>query len=190
MVDDAVAKAVAAIQKPRDGQDGKDALQINVLPMLERDKSYARGTYVRAFGGTLRAFRNTDEVPAFKLGEDSWEKFGWEVCMNGIAGEEESSEFQGRVFTRTTLYTDGTKFSRQLQTEIQIYRGVWKEATAYSRGDTVSWDGSNWHCEAKGASEKPGKSDQWKLMVKSGRDGRDFDDPLRRPARSEPVRTK
>lgn len=58
-------------------------------------------------------------------------------------------------------------------TGIVLYKGVYDEATAYVRGDVVTYDGSWWHCQAPTRATKPGTSPQWKLTVKRGRDGRD-----------------
>lgn len=56
---------------------------------------------------------------------------------------------------------------------VMIYRGVYKEGQ-YVRGDTVTWGGSLWHCDAVKTTEKPGDgSMDWTLCAKKGRDGKD-----------------
>ncbi len=54
----------------------------------------------------------------------------------------------------------------------QIYRGVWVPGTCYSRGDTVTWGGSLYHCNVP-TTDKPGGSAAWTLAAKRGADGRD-----------------
>lgn len=54
---------------------------------------------------------------------------------------------------------------------VPIYRGIFKEGTAYERGDMVTWAGSLWHCD-KDTGAKPGTED-WALAAKKGRDGKD-----------------
>jgi len=55
----------------------------------------------------------------------------------------------------------------------QIYRGVWLDGTGYSRGDTVTWAGSLYHCNEP-TIDKPGAgSAAWTLAAKRGADGRD-----------------
>lgn len=51
--------------------------------------------------------------------------------------------------------------------------GVWKEATEYLQGDGVTWGGSFWTAQ-KDTTSKPDGSDDWRLAVKRGRDGKDF----------------
>jgi hypothetical protein len=56
---------------------------------------------------------------------------------------------------------------------VMLYRGVYKEGS-YERGDTVTWAGSLWHCDAQKTAEKPGDgSKDWTLCAKKGRDGKD-----------------
>jgi hypothetical protein len=56
------------------------------------------------------------------------------------------------------------------------YQGVFVDGRAYRPGDTVTWGGSVWHCQAA-TTAKPGQdqpaSRAWVLLVKAGRDGRD-----------------
>jgi hypothetical protein len=72
----------------------------------------------------------------------------------------------------------------QIKTGIPLDAGVWTERT-YAVGDSVSHGGSSWIAQ-KETSAKPGKSDDWRLAVKRGTDGRDYrPDDKRAP---EPVR--
>ncbi|KSV72938.1 hypothetical protein N182_28855 [Sinorhizobium sp. GL2] len=64
-------------------------------------------------------------------------------------------------------------FKVELGIPAMIYRGVFREGT-YSKGDTVTWAGSLWHCDADETVEKPdGSSKHWTLAAKKGRDGKD-----------------
>lgn len=56
-----------------------------------------------------------------------------------------------------------------------VYRGIYKDGTAYQQGDVVTWAGSLFHCE-KATKAKPETSTDWKLATKRGRDGRDGKD--------------
>ncbi len=50
--------------------------------------------------------------------------------------------------------------------------GVWEQGKAYGAGMVVSDHGSAWVCKAP-TCQRPGESDQWRLLVKRGRDGKD-----------------
>jgi len=73
----------------------------------------------------------------------------------------------------------------EIKTAIVLDAGVWKEGTAYAAGDGVTLGGSFFIAQAD-TSAKPGKSDEWRLAVKRGTDGRD----ARTERALEPVRFK
>lgn len=54
--------------------------------------------------------------------------------------------------------------------------GVWKDGTTYLQGDGVTWAGSFWTAQ-KDTTAKPDGSEDWRLAVKRGRDGKDFVGP-------------
>jgi hypothetical protein len=45
--------------------------------------------------------------------------------------------------------------------------GVWAERALYHRGHVVSYKGSAWVCHEANSNTRPGKSNAWRLMVKS-----------------------
>jgi hypothetical protein len=56
----------------------------------------------------------------------------------------------------------------------QRWRGIYQAGETYLMGDTVTHAGSMWHCNERTA-DKPGEgSKAWQLVVKRGRDGRDW----------------
>jgi integrin beta 3 len=73
----------------------------------------------------------------------------------------------------------------EIKTAIVLDAGVWKEGTAYVAGDGVTLGGSFFIAQSD-TSAKPGKSDEWRLAVKRGTDGRD----ARTERALEPVRLK
>ena len=74
----------------------------------------------------------------------------------------------------------------EIRTAIVLDAGVWKEGTADVAGDGVTWGGSFFIAQSD-TTAKPGKSDEWRLAVKRGTDGRD----ARTTERAlEPVRFK
>ena len=88
---------------------------------------------------------------------------------------------------RTLRFALGDKVVREVKTAIVLDAGVWKEGTSYAAGDGVTLGGSFFIAQAD-TTAKPGKSDDWRLAVKRGNDGRDFRPEEKRSL--EPVRFK
>jgi integrin beta 3 len=102
----------------------------------------------------------------------------------------------GRAFKTATVTTpDGGRTLRwamgdtvhEIKTAIVLDAGVWKEGAAYAAGDGVTLGGSFFIAQAD-TTAKPGKSDEWRLAVKRGSDGRDWRPDEKRAL--EPVRFK
>jgi integrin beta 3 len=83
-----------------------------------------------------------------------------------------------------TLNAELAGKSHEIKTAIPLDAGVWTERP-YVAGDTVSHGGSMFIAQQE-TTEKPGKSDHWRLAVKRGVDGRDFRPEEKR--QPEPVR--
>ena len=149
------------------GPPGRDANELAVLPGIDETKSYVPGTQAYYRGGVIHAVRQTDP-----LTDDDFTKAGWRMAQEGIAEEIERSVDDGRIIERETTYTSGRVYTRRIKTAAAIYRGVWKDGSHYERGDTVTRDGSTWHCEAS-TDGTPGISKDWKLAVKRGQNGKD-----------------
>jgi Collagen triple helix repeat (20 copies) len=73
---------------------------------------------------------------------------------------------------RTLLWSLGGRKVREVKTALVLDAGVWKEGSVYSAGDGVTLGGSFFIAQ-NNTSAKPGKSDEWRLAVKRGTDGRD-----------------
>jgi integrin beta 3 len=102
----------------------------------------------------------------------------------------------GRALKTATVTTsDGGRTLRwalgetvhEIKTAIVLDAGVWKEGAAYAAGDGVTLGGSFFIAQAD-TTAKPGKSDEWRLAVKRGSDGRDWRPDEKRAL--EPVRFK
>ncbi|MDQ1214581.1 phage portal protein [Pantoea anthophila] len=158
-----VKDAVAEMPKPEDGEpgeDGKDALQLEILPSINPEKAYARGTYAIHQGGLWRSYQKTTGMN------------GWECLVDGISDIDISQDGE-RNFTVTAIKSSGDKTEKTFSVPVMIYRDIFKDGEKYFPGDSVTWGGSVWYCnEATG--DKPGEdgSKGWKLAVKRGRDAR------------------
>ncbi|EPL8293485.1 Carbohydrate binding domain [Enterobacter hormaechei] len=164
LVEQAVSDAVSAMpaaEPGKDGADGRDALTLEVLPFIDEEKSYPRGSYATHNGGLWRAYEKTHGMR------------GWECLVDGVAGIDIQHSEQ-RTFTLTVSRTSGTSETKSFDVPVMIYQGVFKSGQEYLPGDTVTWGGSLWHCDDR-TQDKPGEagSKGWTLAAKRGRDGRD-----------------
>lgn len=148
----------------KDGPAGRDALQIDVLPAINAERSYARGTYASHAGGLWVARRATEGME------------GWECIVDGIAAVQviPPDDEQQRAFAINVVRSSGAMSAAVAKLPVMLYRGVYREGESYERGDTVTWAGSLWHCDAD-TTAKPDAvgSKAWTLAAKRGRDGKD-----------------
>jgi hypothetical protein len=99
------------------------------------------------------------------------------------------------IKTATVTTSDGGRTLRwaigdtvhEIKTAIVLDAGVWKEGATYVAGDGVTLGGSFFIAQTD-TSAKPGKSDDWRLAVKRGSDGRDARADEKRAL--EPLRLK
>lgn len=160
MIDAAVSKAVSAITIPSDGAPGRDAAHLEILPAIDAEKTYPRGSYAKHAGGLWRSFEATAGMR------------GWECIVEGVASQE-VKQLDARSFEIVSTLSSGAAVKSALSIPSMIYRGVFREGDDYTQGDTTTWAGSLWHCE-DATKEKPiDGSKCWKLVAKRGRDGKD-----------------
>jgi hypothetical protein len=73
---------------------------------------------------------------------------------------------------RTLCFSFGGRV-HEVKTALVLDVGVWKEGTTYVPGDGVTLGGSFFIAQVD-TTEKPGTSNDWRLAVKRGSDGRDY----------------
>lgn len=159
-----ISEAIAETPAPepgKPGEDGRDALALELLPFIDDSKSYPRGSYATHNGGLWRAYEKTHGMR------------GWECIVDGVAGVDVNMEGM-RNFTVTVNRASGASEKKAFDVPVMVYRGVFKSGDEYLPGDTVTWGGCMWHCNEK-TCDKPGEtgSKGWTLAVKKGRDLRD-----------------
>ncbi len=148
----------------KDGAPGRDALDLEILPAIDQERAYPRGTYARHAGGLWRSFETTAGMK------------GWECVVEGVAAAEIGHDpADPRVISVSLTLSGGQKAATVVRIPAMVYRGVWREGE-HEPGDVATWSGCAWHCQEK-TTDKPGTSSAWKLMVKSGRDGKDAAPP-------------
>jgi hypothetical protein len=109
-----------------------------------------------------------------------------EQVATEIADVFAKASFASPDFGRTLNATFGGT-QHEIKTGLPLDAGVWTER-AYATGDTVSHGGSMFIAQIN-TTAKPGKSDDWRLAVKRGADGRDWRQPPQDRV-TEPVRFK
>jgi hypothetical protein len=152
----------------KDGNDGKDSTEIEVLPSIDDDKSYPKGTWASYKGGLIKSTRTTSAL----IGKSLLEA-GWDVIVQGVHSVEVHPLADGEFAVKTML-TGGKDHITKFAVPVMVYKGIWKEG-AYTKGNTVTTGGSLWHCN-KDTTDKPGTSEAWQLCAKKGTDGRDGKD--------------
>ena len=142
-----------------DGKDGRDALHLEVLPCIDADKSYPRGTYATHNGGLWRSYEKTHGLR------------GWECIVDGVA-DMQVEQHERSVIT-TVKMASGREIVHNARFAGVLERGIFKAGEQYEKGDGVTWAGSYWIAKKDAPEDKPGEGNGWRLAVKRGRDGKD-----------------
>jgi len=91
---------------------------------------------------------------------------------DGLSIEDLSLQYDGER-TVTFVFARGEKRTDiPIVFPLMLYRGVFEPGRAYVRGDTVTLNGSLYHCNVPTTEARPGDGADWTLSVKHGRDGR------------------
>ncbi|WP_455424801.1 phage gp6-like head-tail connector protein [Dryocola sp. LX212] len=157
----ATLSSLPAPEPGKPGESGRDALQLEILPAIDPEKSCPRGTYATHNGGLWRAYEKTHGMR------------GWECLVDGVGDISIQLAEDQRTLSVAVVRSSGATQTKTFAVPVQIYRGVFKSGETYQPGDTVTWAGSVWHCNSP-ATDKPGEpgSSGWTLAVKRGRDAR------------------
>ncbi|GCW48278.1 phage portal protein [Escherichia coli] len=119
----AVLDAVSALPAP---QDGRDATALEILPAIDDQKSFPRGTYATHQGGLWRAYEKTHGMR------------GWECLVDGVADIDVSMTGE-RSFTVVVRQSSGQRTEKTFSLPVMLYRGVFRAGETYHPGDTVTW---------------------------------------------------
>ena len=149
------------VPEVRQAEDGRDAIDVEILPAIEEAKQYPRGTYAAHRGGLWKSYERTHGMR------------GWECIVDGIDGVSVTQDGD-REFSVKLMKSSGQEVAQKFALPIQIYKGVHKDGEAYDAHDNVTWAGSQWTSTKSENTDKPGSSDAWTLCVKAGRNGKDL----------------
>jgi hypothetical protein len=142
----------------KDGLDGKDGRNgLDAVKFFRDDKGHL--IVVKSDGSTddLGEYVGKDGAP----GKDG---------VDGVGFDDMSCEVRD---DGVYLVWEKGDVIKEARLPVPVYRGVFKEGTAYLAGDNVSFGGSVFIAE-RATSAKPETPDSgWRLSVKRGRDGKD-----------------
>src|SRR5690606_21713847 len=96
-----IDEGLSKIKPAKDGEDGKDATHIEILPEIDEEKSYSRNIYASHNGGLWRSFEKTFGMR------------GWECLVNGIA-EIVVEQVESRKATFSIKMSNGQIISKEV----------------------------------------------------------------------------
>lgn len=155
------AAALIPVPEVLPAQDGRDAIDLEILPAIDPTKQYARGTYAAHDGGLWKSYERTNGMR------------GWECIVEGLKAVLVTQDGD-REFSITLAKSSGAEVVQKFALPIQIYKGVFREGDQYDAHDNVTWAGSQWTSTKSENTDKPGTNDSWTLCVKAGRNGKDL----------------
>lgn len=180
LINDLVSKAVASFPPAKDGRGVAGAL-LDKSGALILTMSDGR---IENLGPVVGRDVDMEEVKTLILSEVAKipkPKDG----KDGLDLKNMTIEHDGRKGFTLTIKDDEREIKSTIILPVVVWRDVYQHDAEYLKGDAVTSGGSVWHCEVDGAKGAPGNSDDWKLMVKKGRDGKDV---LKLPAKTGPVK--
>lgn len=159
-----VTKAVAAIERPKDGVGVTAAVidrQGHLVLTLADGRTQDVGLVVGAPGEP--GAKGLDGVNGAN-GLDGKDGFGFEDL-------EEAHDDHGRLMLRFVRGDQVKTFT----VPSHVYREIWRSDETYRAGDGVTYSGSYWIAKAESQGQQPGTNAGapfWRLAVKHGRDGK------------------
>ena len=155
------------------GTDGLDAVAIKILDEIDETRSYPKGTYAVHKRCFMVAQRATNNITGGDI-----KAAGWKVIVGpAIVSIEHADDL--RTFTFKQSYPDGEVIEQQFSLPVVIDRGAYVQGKEYAPGDCITWGGSSW-IATRTTTDAPKGSNDWRLSVKRGNDGKDYDDPTRK----------
>jgi len=183
LVSTAMDTAVRGLPVPEDGEDGVGVAGAlidrdgNLVLTLSNGEIKELGQVVGRDADDIAIERRikemVDAIPRPKDGLDGLGFDDLEVIHDGA-----------RSFT--FRFANGDKVKEFAFTlPVMLDRGVYHDGRKYQPGDGVTWGGSYWICQ-KETGAKPDQSDDWRLAVKKGQNGKDG--VLKEKAAPQPVK--
>jgi hypothetical protein len=180
-------QAVAALPVPKDGEPGKSVTVEDVRPVVAelvsqavstipvpKDGVGAAGAIIDREGNLILTLTDgTTRDLGRVVGKDGETPKDGEKGDPGFSLEDFDSEVKDGGRTLVLSFTAGEiKHTVEHQLDTLIYRGVFKDGETYQPGDTVSFGGGLWHCDAETTARPGDDAKDWTLAVRRGREGK------------------
>jgi len=163
----------------RDGTDGRDGAP---GPKGEKgdagingkdaDPELVRAEVVKVFAEMPKPQDGRDgrDGPAGAQGAPGQRGMDGTPGRDGLSFDDFNIELDGRTF-RFTLSNGDRTVTKEIKVPFPVDRGVFKSGQAYESGDVVTYGGSMWTALKDTSTSPP--SDDWRLTVRRGKDGKD-----------------
>jgi hypothetical protein len=180
-------RAVAALPVPKDGEPGKSVTVEDVRPVVAelvsqavsaipvpKDGVGAAGAIIDRDGNLILTLTDgTTRDLGRVVGKDGDNGKDGQQGPAGFSLEDFDSEVRDGGRTLVLSFTAGDiKHTVEHQLDTMIYKQVFKEGETYQPGDTVSFGGGLWHCDAETTSRPGDDAKEWTLAVRRGREGK------------------
>lgn len=152
--------AIASIPVPEKGDDGVSPSPDEVAKSMEHIFSKWALDFERKADHVLE--KAIDRMPKAKDGRDGLQIEDFDLSI----GED------GRTIT-AALKRGETVIEKSVKIPAILDKGVYSDTGSYEKGDGVTYAGSYWIVQKDAPEGKPGSSDDFRLAVKRGRDGRE-----------------
>lgn len=156
-------------ERGADGKDGQDGLSVASL-LIDRD-GILIATMSNGEVRNLGLVVGRDGAPG-RDGENGKDGINGKDGADGLGFDDLDCTYDGgRTFTLSFRRGDVCKAFNFVVPTI-IDRGVYKPTETYEAGDAATYAGCLWIAKRQ-TTDKPERSDDWRLAVKCGRDGKD-----------------
>lgn len=103
--------------------------------------------------------RAVDRMPKPRDGED------------GLGFDDIEFEYDGKRTWTIAVQRGERRKAQSFKVPAMMYQKIFSETALYDQGDVVTWAGSAWVALKDAPQGTPGRSHDWQLLVKKGRDG-------------------
>lgn len=157
-----IEEAVSSIEIPipADGKDGVAPTADEVAKAMECIFAKWALDFERKADGVLS--KAIDAIPKPKDGKDALELEDFDLSLAD----------DGRTVTMSLKRGD-TVIEKSVKLPVPLDADVYRDGQSYEKGDGVTYGGCWWIAQKDAPEGKPGASDDWRLSVKRGRDGRE-----------------